>query len=102
VPHNLIRAEVDTCAKARMVEIFFQGNRIAVHERRYGGLRHGTKAEHMPSAHPRYAEWTPERFHQWGAKVGPQTEGLPALTSPPPGANCARCRYSKSSAPSGH
>ena len=76
VPHNLIRAEVDTCATARMVEIFFQGNRVAVHERRYGGLRHGTKPEHMPSAHRRYAEWTPERFRQWGAKIGPQTEGL--------------------------
>jgi transposase len=59
-----------------MVEIFFQGNRIAVHQRRYGGARHGTDPEHMPSAHRRYAEWTPERFRQWGAKIGPQTEGL--------------------------
>jgi transposase len=41
VPHNLIRAQVDTRATARMIEIFFQGNRIAVHERRYGGARHG-------------------------------------------------------------
>jgi len=76
VPHNLIRAEVDTCATARMIEIFFQGNRIAVHERRYGGTRHGTKTEHMPSAHRRYAEWTPDRFRSWGASVGANTEGL--------------------------
>ena len=32
VPHNLIRAQVDTRATARMIEIFFQGNRIAAHE----------------------------------------------------------------------
>jgi transposase len=76
VPHNLIRAQVDTCATARMVEIFFQGKRVAVHERRYGGKRHGTKTEHMPSAHRRYAEWTPERFRSWGASVGTNTEGL--------------------------
>jgi transposase len=59
-----------------MIEIFFQGKRIAVHERRYGGMRHGTKPEHMPSAHRRYAEWTPERFRSWGASVGANTEGL--------------------------
>ena len=76
VPHNLIRAQVDTCATARMIEIFFQGKRVAVHERRYGGMRHGTKTEHMPSAHRRYAEWTPERFRNWGASVGANTEGL--------------------------
>jgi transposase len=78
VPHHLLRAQVDTRATARMVEIFFQGNRIAVHQRRYGGARHGTQLEHMPSAHRRYAEWTPERFRAWGAAIGPQTEGLMA------------------------
>jgi transposase len=30
----------------------------------------------MPSAHRRYAEWTPERFQRWGRSVGPSTEGL--------------------------
>jgi transposase len=39
-------------------------------------MRHGTKTEHMPSAHRRYAEWTPERFRNWGASVGANTEGL--------------------------
>jgi transposase len=30
----------------------------------------------MPSSHRRYAEWTPERFRRWAAKIGPNTEGL--------------------------
>lgn len=68
--------QVDTRATARMIEIFFQGNRVAVHERRHAGSRHGTDPAHMPSAHRRYAEWTPERFRRWGASVGPHTEGL--------------------------
>jgi transposase len=76
VPHQLIREQVDTRVTARMVEIFHRGKRIAVHERRYGGRRHGTDPDHMPSAHRRYAEWTPERFRRWGASIGPETEGL--------------------------
>ena len=30
----------------------------------------------MPSAHRRYAEWTPERFRRWAGKIGPNTEAL--------------------------
>ncbi len=76
VPHELIRQQVDTRATERGIEIFHQGKRIAVHQRRYGGSKHGTDIEHMPSAHRRYAEWTPERFRRWGASIGPNTEGL--------------------------
>lgn len=76
VPHRLIREQVDTRMTARMIEIFHRGARVAVHERRYGGRRHGTDPEHMPSSHRRYAEWTPDRFRRWGASIGPATEGL--------------------------
>jgi transposase len=76
VPHQLIREQVDTRVTARMVEIFHRGKRVAVHQRRYGGRRHGTDPDHMPSSHRRYAEWTPERFRRWGVSIGPETEGL--------------------------
>ena len=76
VPHQLIREQVDIRATERSIEIFHHGKRIAVHQRRYGGRRHGTVIDHMPSAHRRYAEWTPERFRRWGASVGPHTESL--------------------------
>ena len=76
VPHGLIRQQVDLRATARTIEIFYRGKRVAAHQRRYGGPRHGTNPDHMPSSHRRYAEWTPERFHRWAASVGPQTEGL--------------------------
>jgi transposase len=59
VPHSLIREQVDTRATPRTIEIFHRGRRVAAHARRYGGPRHGTQPEHMPSAHRRYAEWTP-------------------------------------------
>jgi transposase len=76
VPHALIRVEVDVRVTARMIEIFHRGQRVGVHERRYLGRRHGTDPDHMPSSHRRYAEWTPDRFRRWAAKIGPSTEGL--------------------------
>lgn len=72
----LIRQQVDLRATARTIEIFHRGKRVAVHQRRYRGPRHGTDPDHMPSSHRRYAEWTPERFRRWATSIGPQTEGL--------------------------
>jgi transposase len=76
VPHGLIREQVDTRATARTIEVFHRGKRVAAHARRYGGPRHGTQPEHMPSAHRRYAEWTPERLQRDARGIGPNTEGL--------------------------
>jgi transposase len=76
VPHALIREQVDVRLTARTVEVFHRGQRVAAHSRRYGGPRHGTDPDHMPSAHRRYAEWTPERFRRWARSIGPETEGL--------------------------
>lgn len=77
VPHALIRQQVDARITSSTVELFHKGQRIAAHQRRYGGARrHGTKVEHMPAAHRHYAEWSPERFERWAAQIGPNTKGL--------------------------
>lgn len=76
VPHTLIRAQVDVRATARTIEVFHRGTRVAAHQRRHGGRRHGTDPDHMPSSHRRYAEWSPERFRRWARSIGPETEGL--------------------------
>jgi hypothetical protein len=76
VPHALIRAEVEVRVTARAVEAFHRGQRVAVHQRRYMGRKHGTDPEHMPSSHRRYAEWTSDRFRRWAGKIGPNTECL--------------------------
>ncbi len=36
--------------------MFHRGQRVAAHSRRYGGSRHGTDPDHMPSAHRRYKQ----------------------------------------------
>ena len=77
VPHALIRQQVDARITSGTVELFHKGQRVAAHQRRYGGAtRHGTQLDHMPSKHRHYAEWSPERFQRWGAQIGPETEGL--------------------------
>jgi transposase len=76
VPHALIREQVDTRVTVRTIEVFHRGKRVAAHARRYGGPRHGTQPDHMPSAHRRYAEWNPERFQRQARDIGPNTEGL--------------------------
>src|SRR3954452_9337539 len=76
VPHALIREQVDVRLTSRTVEVFHRGQRVAAHQRRFGGRRHGTDPDHMPRAHRRYAEWTQERVQRWARAIGPNTEGL--------------------------
>ena len=56
VPHRLIHQQIEVRTTARRIELFWKGERVAVHLRGAGRGRHTTLAEHMPSAHRRYAE----------------------------------------------
>jgi transposase len=53
-----------------------RGGRVASHVRSFLRNRHTTIAGHMPSAHRRYAEWTPARMMREAAKIGPATIAL--------------------------
>jgi transposase len=66
----LAREELSVRATARTVEILHKGNRVASHARSYVKYGRTTVAEHMPSSHRRYAEWTPTRMVQWAGEVG--------------------------------
>jgi transposase len=73
VPHRLIHEEVDIRATQATVEIFFKNKRVASHARAKSPGRHTTLAEHMPTAHQEYLEWTPERLVRWAQSIGPHT-----------------------------
>jgi hypothetical protein len=51
VPYRFARSEVEVRLTGRTVEIFAKGERIAVHMQFIA-------ADHMPSSHRRYADWT--------------------------------------------
>jgi transposase len=76
VPHQLLRQEVEARITAATVEIFHRGKRVASHRRSLLPHRPSTVAEHMPSAHRRYRDWTHERITRDAEAVGPDTAAL--------------------------
>jgi transposase len=78
VPFRLLREKVDARLTDATVEVFHKGIRVASHPRSSVHNRHTTISEHMPSAHRRYAEWTPQRIMREAAKIGPATTALVA------------------------
>ena len=79
VPYRLIREQLDARITAHTIELFRKGERVAVHLRGAGRGRHTTIAEHMPSSHRRYAEWTIERIGREAVAIGPSTAKLAEL-----------------------
>jgi transposase len=76
VPSKLIREVVDARITAATVEIFHKNQRIACHVVSAVKHHHTTITEHMPSAHRRYAAWTPAKMMDEAAGVGPATVAL--------------------------
>lgn len=71
VPYRHARASVEVRLTARTVEVFLKGERIAAHMRGSGNGRHTSIADHMPSSHRRYADWTAERLLDEAGRLGP-------------------------------
>jgi len=76
VPHKLLREKVWARLTARTVEVFHKGKRVAAHVRSSSNRLHTTLDDHMPSAHRRYADWTPERLLRQASEVGSSTSAL--------------------------
>jgi transposase len=73
VPYRYVHERVDVRLTTTTVEVFRRGERIAAHARSFVKHKHTTLKEHMPLAHQKYVEWTPERIKAWAKKTGPQT-----------------------------
>ena len=76
VPHTLIGRQLDIRLTHRIVEIFYNHERVAVHQRRRERGGHSTIREHMPKAHQRHAGMTPETLITRAARVGYHTATL--------------------------
>jgi len=74
VPYRYARQEVDVRFTATTVEVFRKGERIASHPRSDLKGRHTTQEAHLAPAHQEVAGWNAQRFLDWAAKVGPQTQ----------------------------
>ena len=76
VPHQLIKKKLDVRISAGTIECFYRNKPVATHRRNSRKGRYTTLKEHMPTAHQKWAQWSPERFIRWAAKIGPQTAKL--------------------------
>ena len=70
VPYRLIHQKVDVRLTDQTVEVFVRKQRVAAHQRSYIKGRPTTDRDHMPEAHAKHLEWTPERLISWGRKIG--------------------------------
>ena len=76
VPFRLLREEVEARIAAKAVEIFHRGKLVAAHQRSLRAHRPTTVADHMPSSHRRYRDWTHERILREATSIGDDTAAL--------------------------
>ena len=72
VPHALVGQVLELRITATTVEVMHKGKRVAVHPR-HGRERFSTLTEHMPKSHQAHRDWSPGRFLNWAADIGPCT-----------------------------
>ncbi len=73
VPYPYVRQTLEARITPNLIEVLYQGKRIASHLRSMLEGRHTTVREHMPRAHQKHLDWTPERLVGWATKTGPAT-----------------------------
>lgn len=77
VPFEYIKHKVDVRLTRNTVEIFFEGSRVCSHVRLYGQQgQYSTTEAHMPPNHQQYIQWNGERFRNWAAKIGSNTQAV--------------------------
>ena len=71
VPYHYAGKKLDVRATTGAIEVFYEHERIASHNRSYSTKsRYTTLPEHMASNHRAMADWTPGRFESWALKFG--------------------------------
>ena len=74
VPHRYIGHHVEVQYNNDTVEVFYNFQRIAKHQRCFRPGNYATIADHMPSSHQVYNHWSPVYFEQRAQAVGPSAQ----------------------------
>jgi transposase len=72
VPYRFIGKKVKLLYSNSTVEVFYNYERIAFHQRFKSQYNYTTLPEHLASTHRFVTEWTPERFLNWAAGIDEQ------------------------------
>jgi len=70
VPYRYIGKQTLIHYTGRIVEIYYNHIRIAIHERNIAKGSYNTNKDHLSSTHKFYTDWSPEFFKNKGAKHG--------------------------------
>jgi len=77
VPHEYIGQTVEIRLTKDVVEIFYEGSRVASHTRLYGRKeQYSTNESHMPASHREYTQWNAEKFRDWARQIGEHTAAV--------------------------
>lgn len=77
VPYEYIKKKVHVRLTSHVVEIFYEGTRIASHMRLHGRPnQYSTNETHMPAQHQESLQWNAERFIKWADKIGENTSAV--------------------------
>ena len=70
VPHSYVGKQVQLHYNNRNVEVYYELDRIALHQRSFQPWAYTTIKEHMPSEHQFVMDWSAEKFIRWAKKIG--------------------------------
>jgi transposase len=76
VPHQYTGKKVKTVYTSRMVEIFKDNVRVALHQRDRKKYEYTTDKSHMPAAHQYVDGWSTARFMKWASHKGGSIEAF--------------------------
>ncbi len=74
VPHHLVKHQVEVQATRDVIAVFFKGKQIARHARNNAKGGYTTDPNHMPTAHRKHSDWSPERLLNWAKDLGPNVQ----------------------------
>lgn len=74
VPYQHVAEHVEVKIYEKLIEVYLNGQRIALHSRSSQKGRHTTVKEHMPAQHRYMEHWSPMRFLEWADRIGPETQ----------------------------
>lgn len=74
VPFQLTGKKILMCYSSRIVEIYYDNKRVAIHKRNQTPYGYSTKDEHRPPNHQYLTKWNPQRFIGWAKSLSPEVE----------------------------
>ena len=74
IPYRFIGIKVKMVYSASQVSAYYNKERIAFHKRDTRRFGYTTIRDHLPSAHQFVADWNPDKFLSWAARIDPKVK----------------------------